>query len=443
MENGKKGEKMDVCNYRPVSLICGFSKLFEMLLHDYLLCQIEPLLTLQQHGFLRGRSTTTNLACFSQFLAEVIDNSCQVDVVFTDFSKAFDKIDHRIILAKLRAFGLSDDFVSFFQSYLMQRTQYVTYNGFKSSSFGAPSGVPQGSNLGPLLFLIFINDIAEVIDIKFQIFANDLKLYMPIEGLGDCERLQNALNQVQNWCAKNRLLLNASKCSVMTVSKKVSSVTYNYSIDNSLLVRVENTRDLGVSFDSKLSFNAHIDKIISEATQMLGFILRNCKSFTNAEALKSLYVALVRSKLEYNSLIWSPIYNKYTLALEQVQRKFLKYLAFRMDGLYPQRGTDNAALLHRFNFDSLQKRREQHAVIFLYKIFNGGIVCPSLLEEIKIVVPRGSGRSRNYLYLPRANTNVMISSPMYKMCSAFNQVANQCDICMPLGQFVRTVSNLL
>lgn len=434
----KKESKNEISNYRPVSLICSFSKVFEILLHDYVIFKIDYMISSHQHGFLRGRSTTTNLACFTQYTSKVVDDGGQVDLVLTDFSKAFDKINHTIILEKLKIFGLTDNFLSFFASYLRGRSQYVQYNGYKSRPFEATSGVPQGSNLGPLLFLIFINDISEVIDVEHEIFADDLKLYWSISGSEDCLRLQDSVDAVQRWCAKNKLLLNTGKCSVMTITKKLSPTLHEYSMEQDVLSRVDSVRDLGVLLDSKLSFSNHIEKMVSEATRMLGFILRNCKSFNNIDALKTLYFSLVRSKLEYGSLIWSPVYAKYNLMVEQVQRKFLKFLSFKEDNSYPERGINNELLLQRFNFDSLQKRRDMQAVILLFKIINGNTKCPSLLEQFNFLVPRISTRSSTCFYLPAGRTNTMLMSPMHKMCSKYNKIAEHCDLDMSFKLFVRT-----
>ena len=359
-------------------------------------------------------------------------------MVLTDFSKAFDKISHTIILEKLKIFGLTDNFLSVFTSYLTGRSQYVQYNGYKSMPFVATSGVPQGSNLGPLLFLIFINDISEVIDVKHKIFADDLKLYMSIRSPEDCYRLQDSVDAMQRWCVKNKLLLNPGKCSVMTLTKKLSPTLHEYSIEQDVLSRVDSVCDLGILLDSKLSFSNHIEKMVSEATRMLGFILRNCKSFNNTDALKTLYFSLVRSKLEYASLIWSPVYAKYSLMVEQVQRKFLKYLSFKEDNVYPERGINNELLLQRFNIESLQKRRDMQAVILLFKIINGTTTCPSLLEQFNFLIPRISARASTCFYLPAARTNTMLMSPVHKMCSKYNRIASHCDLDMSFGLFVRT-----
>lgn len=247
----KKGNKSDISNYRPVSLICGFSKLFEMLIYDYICPKIESRLSIEQHGFMRGQSTTTNLACFTQYTAQVLDNRGQVDVVFTDFSKAFDKISHSIILQKMHLFDFSKGLINFFKSYLNDRKQFVQYNGYRSIQFSAISGVPQGSNLGPMLFLIFINDITSVIDVKCQLFADDLKVYNTINSAEDCVKLQNNLVNIQSWCDVNDLSLNISKCSALSFTRKLNPIHYNYQINDITLNRPETVKDIDIPSSTK------------------------------------------------------------------------------------------------------------------------------------------------------------------------------------------------
>jgi hypothetical protein len=150
-----------------------------------------------QHGFVSGRSTVTNLCSFTQFVAECFDARLQVDVVYTDFSKAFDRLDHRILLCKLREFGLSESLLQFFESYLGSRKQFVMCNGFRSKEITVSSGVPQGSVLGPLFFIMFINDISVNIESNILMYADDLKVYRKISNTHDCEMLQRDIIRIQ------------------------------------------------------------------------------------------------------------------------------------------------------------------------------------------------------------------------------------------------------
>ena len=167
------------------------------------------------------RCTASNLCLITQFISSVLDSQGQVDVIYTDFSKAFDRIDHELLLEKLNVFGFSCHLISFFRSYLNNRKQYVMYYGFESELFMATSGVPQGSNLGPLLFLLFINDLTNTVKCDKLMFADDMKIFAEISSVGDCEEVLAQLEIVENWCNRNNLHLNTAKCKVVTYTRNL------------------------------------------------------------------------------------------------------------------------------------------------------------------------------------------------------------------------------
>uniref|UniRef100_V5GPT7 RNA-directed DNA polymerase n=1 Tax=Anoplophora glabripennis TaxID=217634 RepID=V5GPT7_ANOGL len=274
-----------------------------------------------------------------------MDNKGQVDVVYTDFSKAFDKVNYGILLNKLSLFGLNDNLILLIKSYLSQRELYVSYNGFKSENFIATSGVPQGSNLGPLLFILFINDLSLSLKSNHLFFADDLKLFLSVSNLEDCLILQEQVDLVSRWCENNQLPINIDKCKICSFTSKKEPLVFGYTLENALLARCDNVKDLGVIYDNRLSFTDHINTIINAANRSLSFIVRNSSSFNDVTALKCLFYSLVRSKLEYCSLIWYPYYQIHTNKLEKVQRRFLKFLSFRIDGYYPNRGFEHRLLL--------------------------------------------------------------------------------------------------
>jgi hypothetical protein len=298
-----------------------------------------------------------------------------VDVLYTDFQKAFHQIDHFILLRKLELFGFDNSLLALFRSYLLDRRHYVTYQNFVSKSFTPTSGVPQGSNLGPLLFLLFINDMVNVITCEKLLFADDLKLFIRIESDSDFNLLQNNLDAVVEWSSRNRLSLNTAKCFVSSYSRIRSVKEHTYIIDQHRLERVYKFKDLGVTFDTKLNFNDHLNNIVSKALKTYGFVFRNCKDFSNPKTLLLLYTSLIRSQLEYCSLIWYPIYITNINELEKVQRKFLKFLSFQLDGVYPIRNYDNNMLLGRFKLKSLYTRRVNAVVSFLYKLVHHKFDC--------------------------------------------------------------------
>ncbi|XP_063924610.1 uncharacterized protein LOC135138559 [Zophobas morio] len=358
----------------------------------------------------------SNLCILTQFLSEQLDNNGQVDVIYTDFSSAFDFINHTILLHKLSSFGFAPSFLKLLESYLSGRSNSVTYNGYHSFNFVSTSGVPQGSNLGPLLFVLFIDDLLLSLNCKVLAYADDLKLYCPISNSDDVKTFQRNLDTLVDWCNKSELLLNADKCYVMTFSRKVNVVKSDYTINGRILCKKNEVKDLGVLFDSRLSFVEHISNISTSASKMLGFIFRVSKTFQDPLLLKSLYFAYVVSKMEYASVVWYPYYVIHNLAVEKVQRRFLKYLSYKIDGFYPQRNIDYNYLLQKHGFVSLKNRREEHSARFISKLISGKIDCPELLERVNFHVPRVASRYMASFHQSISRTNLLRKAPLVHMC---------------------------
>lgn len=412
----KKGAKAEINNYRPISILSNFAKVFENFLYHHLYNNLQSLISPHQHGFVRGRSTVSNLVNITQFICQELDRRGQVDVIYTDFSSAFDSIDHGVLLQKLCCLGLTTSLLKLIESYLCNRSNYVHYNGFKSFEFFPSSGVPQGSNLGPLLFILYINDLLQSFSCPVLAYADDIKIYTSITNLADVLVLQNNINYMADWCAKHNLKLNINKCCFVSYTRKVDPILTAYLMDNDVLQKVESVQDLGVLFDHSMSFAPHIANLCLSASKTLGFLIRSCKSFRNSELLKKLYFSFVVSKLEYASQVWSPRYVYLQLSLEKVQRRFLKYLSFKADGVYPQQGTDYITLLDRHAVESLTCRRECHGARFIWKLVHGAIDNPFLLASLNFRIPRLSSRSSSSFALPFSRTNLLQASPLSIMC---------------------------
>ena len=274
---------------------------------------------------LSSRSVETNLLCFSKYVTKCMDDQRQVDAVYTDFSKAFDRIDQKILINKLSEVGVGADICRWVASYICGRTSKVSVLSHKSGPINITSGVPQGSHLGPLLFNIFINDVGTCFKFsKFLIYADDIKLFNSVE---DCWKMQEDINRLSEYCASNSLNLNLNKCNKITFTKNKNVISFDYTINNVRLQVVNEVRDLGVIMDGKWCFNSHIEKIISYSLKLLGLIKRNCKDFKNSKSLLSLYYAYIYSKLNFASSIWSPSGITYINRLERVQNKFLRFLS--------------------------------------------------------------------------------------------------------------------
>lgn len=389
---------------------------------------VKNIILPEQHGFMNGRSTVTNLVCKTQFINEILDQGGQVDVIYTDFSKAFDRLDHALLLSKLDSVGLSNEFVKLMKSYLTGRAQFVQHCGFRSVKFFQTSGVPQGSVLGPLMFVIFINDIVADTDVHYLLYADDLKLLRPINTQSDTTKLQNVLNLLNSWCTENKLPLNVSKCNVMSYSRRNNPVLSEYKLDTHILHRPEFIKDLGVTYDRKLSFTRHIECITASAYKSLGFVVRNMRDFQNSDTLCVLFNTFVRSKLEYASIVWSPIYNVHITSLEKIQRRFFKSAINTLDGSYPPRGTSQEIFYERFNMTSLEQRRTMQSVIFLFKIINNKIACENILAMLDFRVPRFDTRNYHLLSIKNHRSNLYKRSPIYQMANNYSKVESRVDI---------------
>lgn len=376
----KSGDKSRCENYRPISILSCFAKIFESSVYMYLYNHFKPLISEKQHGFLKNKSTISNLLVYKDFLCKSFAAGGQTDSVYTDFSKAFDKVNHRILLHKLVSYGIHGNLFRWISSYLNKRSQLVALKGFLSSPVTVTSGVPQGSNLGPLLFNIFVNDLTEYLVCNHLLYADDLKIFHNISSPADCSLLQQDLDTLVKWCNSNHMFLNSSKCFVISFTNKRNKIINNYFLNNSVLNRSVVAKDLGIIFDEKLSFRSHYQYITSKANQLLGFVLRSSKDFKNPHSVLYLFFSLVRSLLEYATPIWSPYYKVHIDDIERVQKKCLRILAYRL-----KPGRNNLNYEHRlaqFKIDSLSLRRKYFDLIYLYKITHYIINSSELISQI-------------------------------------------------------------
>ena len=230
-----------------------------------------------QHGFLHGRSRVTQLLTTLHHVGQLLDNNVQTDIIFLEFAKAFDSVDHIILLKKLKSDGISGNMYNWFTDYLHRRKQRVVVDGVASGWSQVSSGVPQGSILGPMLFLLFINDLPDIIPppTSTGLYADDTKLYNAVKSSHDCDHLQQALSYADDWSKQSNIDFNVSKCKVLTISRRESPIESKYHFDSTELIYVVSEVDLGVTVTSKLSWNQHIILTVSKANKMLGLITKN------------------------------------------------------------------------------------------------------------------------------------------------------------------------
>ncbi|KAG7306984.1 hypothetical protein JYU34_007107 [Plutella xylostella] len=424
----KGGDDTLINEYRPISILTIFSKVFELLVYPHIHNHFRRHFSDHQHGFMKSRSTCTNLVSFVEFLSEAIDEHRQVDVVYTDFSKAFDKVDHKNLIKKLSIYGIFGSLLLWLGSYLTDRNFYVVVNGFQSRNYSVTSGVPQGSHLGPILFNIFINDLPGLLQNSTPfLFADDLKLAKVIKSADESILLQNDLNVLNEWCKINGMFLNAKKCFYIRFTRNINEILSTYNIQSNTLLEVTTVRDLGVTLDKKLTFVPHIDHIVKKSNKALGFVLRNSKAFRNPNTKILLYNAFVRSVLEYCSVVWRPHYSTHIARIERIQKRFVGHLSYFAGILNKKK--QYADRLDFLKITSLEKRRDLLDLSFLFKIIRNRIDCPQILSKFNFLVPRRLPRQPiKPLCPPHRNTVLGFNSAIPRLSRLLNKCSGSIDI---------------
>ena len=377
------------------------------------------------HGFMRSRSTASNLSEFIYYAQKSLNSGCQVDVLYTDFKSAFDKLLHNILINKVRLKNLPDNFIAWLRSYLSNRSQFVKYGSSESSEFKCTSGVPQGSHLGPTLFLLFIDDIVGGMeDVFISLFADDVKIAKAIKTTQDVAILQSAIDKLRSWCNENDLHLNLDKCAVLTINKGRKIIDANYLYGDYIFKRVTEHKDLGVIIDNKLKFASHIDSITSRATAALGFIKRFCYDIRDLQTLKSLYYALVQSHLEYCSVVWLSFEKIYKDKIESILKQFTMFARRE----YPSasnnyRITSYDKRLSALDMASLGRRRINTSIIYIYDVINGHANCPSIRSGINVNIDNRF-RQNEYIKIIDKNMKLALKLPLTQMCRSANKVAD-------------------
>ena len=305
-------------------------------------------------------------------LPETIVSGGVIDSVYMDFAKAFDTVPHKRLMAKLRTYGIRGNILNWISAFLSQRTQVVVVNGEKSTLGYILSGIPQGSVLGPILFVIYIDDILEKVCSDGLLFADDTKIFKCIISREDALALQADIQTLEQWSDTWLLKFNPNKCHVLTLGKFENiRHTHRYSIYGNELEHVSEEKDLGVTIDSELSFENHILEKIKKANSLMGLIRRSF-SYLSCNLFKKLYTTFVRPHLEYAQAVWSPHLKKHMNLIENVQKRATKYV----DGL---KDLDYQTRLRKLDLPTLKYRRARGDMIdisshirlcFLFFVFN-------------------------------------------------------------------------
>lgn len=414
----KRGSRTKIENYRPISIINTLGKLLEKIVYNNVYPIISKGISSSQHGFMKNRSTLSNLTIFSNFVLEKMENGGQIDVIYTDFEKAFDRVDHTILLNKLYSLGIRGDLFRWITSYLSNRSQAVVLGGYKSDFIQIPSGVPQGSHLGPLFYNAYMFDISSCLpNSSHLLYADDKKIFKYINSIETCVHLQRDLDNLVNYYNKNKITVNFSKCQCISFSRKPNPLHFQYNFSGIPITRVDEVKDLGVMFDSKMSMTKHIDMIINKAFRNLGFIMRVSPPFKSILSLKILYTAYVRSILDYACPIWSPFYAIHINRIERIQKKFTSYLHYKFKkstGSYSQS-------CRLYDLLTLRERRLLMDMSLLFDIVNGKIDSPILLSQIAFNTPKFRTRHSSLFHVPFHSTSYGENAVLSRIVRIYNE----------------------
>ena len=401
----KKGNKQDPANYRPISLTAIPCKILESIIRDELLGHLRRnnLLSNCQHGFRPRRSCETQLLEVLEDWSQLIETKSPVDAVYLDFSKAFDSVPHERLMMKLAGYGVRDKLLRWIKNFLSNRFQRVVVGSSFSDWAPVVSGVPQGSVLGPILFLVYINDLPDSVKSTIKIFADDTKIYSRANHGQSAHNLQLDIDHMLRWSELWQMPFNAGKCSILHIGN--SNRSFDFTMNGALLQKTSSEKDLGVVIDKELKFKQQAASAVSRATRILAVIRR---SFANIDKFifPLLYKTMVRPHLEYGNSVWGPFNRRDQKLVEGVQRRATRMVRSLANLPYPER-------LSELDLPSLYYRRRRGDMIKVFQLLHGGVdQDPSLFLDLdrggrtrghafKLVKPNAASRVRCFSFSVR------------------------------------------
>jgi hypothetical protein len=363
----KNDDKLLVCNYRPISVLSVFSKILEKLMFTRMSVFIDKhaILSSCQFGFREHHSTSMALIKLFDKITHELDNKCYSIGIFLDLSKAFDTIDHNILIDKLQCYGFRGIVKDWLTSYISDREQYVSINDHSSTTLPIRTGVPQGSILGPLLFILYINDIVNVSrDVELLLFADDTNVFLYDSDINQLSvRANKALLDISNWFKLNKLSVNVKKCNFILFSTKQIKVDIKINIDKFELERVKHTKFLGVIINEKLTWDDHISLVCNKVSKHIG-VLRRIKHKIPVTLLRSLYYTLIHPYFDYCNIIWAI---SSTVALDKLFR--LQKRAIRLIA-NSDWNAHSAPLFLDLKVLTIHQLNLLQVASFMYKVYN-------------------------------------------------------------------------
>ena len=422
----KKGSRSDPLQYRPVSVPSVPSKCHERLISDVMapFCLENNIISEHQFGFVKGRSVEDSLLLTYDHIIRLVDQGKQCDLVLFDFTKAFDRVSHPILLAKLQAVGITGHLHRWLSNFLQNRYMTTRIGGITGDPCEVLSGVPQGSVLGPLLFIIFINFITDGCLSNFSLFADDLKIYALATNVQECLQLQNDIDQLSNN-AKNMLVeFNSSKCISLHFPSSKPPLC-EYLINGTPITAAHSARDLGVVVDDGLKFHQHINQTYGKAHGIASNLL--CHTSNRSPFfMKEILISHIRPLLTFASPVWNTGYIGDEKKLESVQRRWTKQVYGLEDVEYVDR-------LHKLNLSSIKGRLLRTDLILCWKIFHGkSYIRPDQLFTLSTTRNRGHPFK---IFKPRIHTEIRRRSFAYRVITTWNNLPSEVVTAPTLTQF--------
>lgn len=392
----KKGDKHHPGNYRPISLTCIACKIMEHILASNMMNHLETnkILYDLQHGFRANRSCESQVLSLVHELTENNNKNIQTDLIIMDFAKAFDKVPHKRLIYKLKYFGINEQTTNWIKSFLSNRTQTVLLENSTSSKIPVTSGVPQGTVLGPILFLIYINDLPEYLKhSKIRLFADDSIIYRNITSQNDCLKLQEDLEAAIKWEHDWLMQFHPDKCNIMRITTKKKPTHFYYNMSGHILETVQTAKYLGITLSSDLKWNAHIQQTAAKANKTLAFVKRNLK-VKSTTIKERAYQSLVRPKLEYCCTVWDPHTTENINSLERIQRRAARYVCHRYHNT-----SSVTDMMTQLNWPTLQERRIKTRLQMFHKIIHHQVEIPAENILIKSQAKTRSTHEHTYRQL--------------------------------------------
>ena len=373
-----KGKRSKLNNYRPVSLLSCIGKAMERCVYDVLFKYLieEKLLTKYQAAYLPNSSTETQVLEIYHHILDALDKGKDIRFLFLDISAAFDKVWHKGLLAKLEKYGIKGRLYKWIENYLQNRTQRVVIEGKTSKPTMLNSGVPQGSILGPLLFLIYINDLPAKIETNIRVYADDSSLYINYaknkEGEG-AQALQEDIHRIEEWAEKWLITFNPTKTESLVFSRKREVATPALNMLDTNIEEVKEHKHLGVTLQQNGTWKSHIVDICAKAKRKVD-VLRSLMYRLNRKSLEKLYLSYIRPSLEYGCTIWDNCNDYEKEELEKIQLAGLRVITGG------KRGTSHELLYSDTGIETLQERRDRRKLVMMFKIQKGK--APETLIEL-------------------------------------------------------------